>query len=92
MAEHDPDIIQAIVNFYPLFDGQDKTHYMENKDKLRVSLSLHWKSVPTILQGEPEPTTAQYRSDVDVRERERFQYFVLHDQAFGQQCRKNAHG
>ena len=59
MAEHDTDSIQAIVNLYPRFDGKDKTQFLEYNDKLRVSLSFHWQSVAAILQGEPNPTTAQ---------------------------------
>ena len=41
MAEHDTDSIQTIVNLYPRFDGKDKTHVLEYKDKLRVSLSFN---------------------------------------------------
>ena len=59
MAEHDADIIQVIVNLYPRFDGKDKTHFLEYKDKLRVSLSFQRQSVATILKGAPKPTTAQ---------------------------------
>ena len=61
MAEHDTDSIQAIVNLYPRFDGKDKTHFLEYKDKLRVSLSFHWQRVAAILEGEPKPITAQRR-------------------------------
>ena len=59
MAEHDTDSIQVIVNLYPRFDGKDKTHFLEYKDKLRVSLSFHWQSVAASLEGEPKPITAQ---------------------------------
>ena len=59
MAEHDTDSIQAIVNLYPRFDGKDKTHFLEYKDKLCVSLSLHWQRVAAILEDEPKPITAQ---------------------------------
>ena len=59
MAEHDTDSIQAIVNLYPSFDGKDKTHFLEYKDKLLVSLSFHWQSVAAILEGEPKTITAQ---------------------------------
>ena len=59
MTEHDTDIIKAIVNFNPHFDGKDKTHFLEYKDKLRVSLSYRRQSVAADLQGEPKPTTAQ---------------------------------
>ena len=59
MAEHDTDSIQVIVNLYPRFDGKDNTHFLEYKDKLRVSLSFHWQSVAAILEGEPKPITAQ---------------------------------
>ena len=59
MAEHDTDSIQVIVNLCPRFDGKDKTHFLEYKDKLRVSLSFHWQSVAAILEGEPKPITAQ---------------------------------
>ena len=59
MTEHDIDSIWAIVNFYPRFDGKTKTHFLEYKHKLRVSLSFHRQSVATILQGEPKPKTAQ---------------------------------
>ena len=59
MAEHDTDSIQAIVNLYPRFDGKDKTHFLEYKEKLRVSLSFHWQSVAAILEGEPKPITVQ---------------------------------
>ena len=59
MAEFDTDSIQTIVNWYPRFDGKDKAHFLEYKDKLRVSLSFHRQSVAAILQGEPKPTTAQ---------------------------------
>ena len=59
MAEHDTDSIQVIVNLYPRFDGKDKTHFLEYKDKLRVSLSFHWQSVAAMLEGEPKPITAQ---------------------------------
>ena len=59
MVEYGTDSIQAIVNLYPRFDGKDKTQFLEYKDKLRVSLSSHRRSVAAILQGEPKPTTAQ---------------------------------
>ena len=59
MAEHDTDSIQVIVNLHPRFDGNDKTHFLEYKDKLRVSLSFHWQSVAAIPEGEPKPITAQ---------------------------------
>ena len=64
MAEHDTDSIQTIVNLYPRFDGKDKTHFLEYKDNLRVSLSFHRQSVGAIRQGEPKPTTAQNSSAV----------------------------
>ena len=59
MAEYGTDSIQAIVNLYPRFYGKDKTHFFGYKDKLRVSLSFRRQSVAAILQGEPNPTTAQ---------------------------------
>ena len=59
MAEYGTDSNQAIVNLYPRFDGKDMTHFLEYKDKLRISLSFHRQSVAAILQGEAKPTTAQ---------------------------------
>ena len=94
MVEYGTDSIQAIVNLYPRFDGKDKTHFLEYKDKLRVSLSFHRQSVAAILQGEPKPTPHKIagRGDVDAREREPFRHLVLHDGAFCPQCREKAHG
>ena len=60
MAEHETDSIQAIVNFYPRFDGKERIHFIEYKDKLWISLLFHWQSVAAILYGEPKPTTAQH--------------------------------
>ena len=59
MAKHDTDSIQAVVNLYPRFNGKEKTHFLEYKDKLRVSLSFRWQSVAALLEGEPKPITAQ---------------------------------
>ena len=59
MTEHDTDSIQAIVNLYPRFNGKDKTHVLDYKDNLRVSLPFHRQSVAAILQSEPKPATAQ---------------------------------
>ena len=95
MAEYDTDSIQVIVYLYPRFEGKDKTHFLEYKDKLRVSLSFHWQSVAAILEGEPKPITTQNLpgcGDVDAREREPFRHLILHDRAFCPQCRKKAHG
>ena len=59
MTEHDTHSIQATVNFYPRFGGKDKTHFLESKDKLRVSLLFYRQNVAAILQSEPKPTATQ---------------------------------
>ena len=38
MAEHDTNSIQATLNFYLSFDGKDKAHFLEYKEKLCVDL------------------------------------------------------
>ena len=93
MAEHDTDSIQAIVNLYPRYYDKDKTHFLEYKDKLRVSLSFHRQSVAAFLQGEPKPTTAQNSPAVVTWTRAKpFRHPILHDGAFCPQCREKAHG
>ena len=59
MAEHDTNCIQAMLKFCPRFDGQDKAHVLEYKDRLRGVLSFYWQSVAATLQGDPKPTAAQ---------------------------------
>ena len=39
MAEHDTNNIQAMLKFCPYFDGKDKAHFLDYKDKLRVTSS-----------------------------------------------------
>ena len=69
MAEHDTNNIQAMLKFCPHFDGKDKAHFLDYKDKLRVVLSLHRQSVAAILQGDPKPPAAQNSTAVATWER-----------------------
>ena len=59
MAEHDTNNIEAMLKFCPYFDGKDKADFFYYKDKYRVVLSFHRKSVAAILQGDPKPPAAQ---------------------------------
>ena len=69
MVEHDTNNIQAMLKFCPHFDGKDKTHFLDYKDKLRVVLSFHRQSVAAILQGDPKPPAAQNSTVVATWER-----------------------
>ena len=69
MAEHDTNNIQAMLKFCPHFDGNDKAHFLDYKDKLRVVLSSHRQSVAAILQGDPKPPAAQNSTAVATWER-----------------------
>ena len=70
MAEHDTNCIQpTMLNFCPRFDGKDKAHFLEYKDRLRVVLSFYRQSVAAILQGETKPTAAQNSTTVASWER-----------------------
>ena len=64
MADHDTDKIQAMLKFCPHFDGKDKAHCLDYKDKLRVVLLFHRQSVAAILQGDPKPPAAQISTAV----------------------------
>ena len=59
MAELDTNNIQAMLKFCPRFDGNDKAHFLDYKNKLRVVLSFHRQRVAAILQGDPKPPAAQ---------------------------------
>ena len=65
MAEHDTNNIQAMLKFYPHFDGKDNAHFSDYTDKLRV----HRQSVAAILQGDPRPPAAQNSTAVATWER-----------------------
>ena len=69
MAEHDTNNIQAMLKFCPLFDGTDKAHFWDYKDKLRVVFSFHRQSVAAILQGDSKPPAAQNSTVVATWER-----------------------
>ena len=69
MADHDTDNIQAMLKFCPHFDGKDKAHCLDYKDKLRVVLLFHRQSVAAILQGDPKPPAAQISTAVETWER-----------------------
>ena len=69
MVKHDTNNIQAIPKLCPRFDGKDKVHFLEYKDRLRVVLSFHRQSVAAILQGNPKPTAAQNSTAVATWER-----------------------
>ena len=69
MAEHDTSNIQAMLKFCPHFDGKDKAHFLDYKDKLRVVLSFLRQSVAAILQGDPKPPAAQNSTAVATWER-----------------------
>ena len=69
MAEHDTNNIQAMLKFCPHFDGKDKAHFFNYKDKLCVVLSFHRQSVAAILQGDPKPPAAQNSTAVATWER-----------------------
>ena len=69
MAEHDTNNIQAMLKFCPCFDGKNKAHYLEYKDRLRVVLSFYWQTFAAILQGDPKPTAAQSSTAVTTWER-----------------------
>ena len=69
MAEHDTNNIQVMLKFCPCFDGKDKTHVLDYKDKLGVVMSFHRPSVAAILQGDPKPPAAQISTAVATWER-----------------------
>ena len=69
MAEHDTNNIQAMLKFCPRFDGKDKAHFLDYKDKLRVVFSFHRQSVAVILQGDSKPPAAQNSTVVATWER-----------------------
>ena len=69
MAGHDTNNIQAMLKFCPSFDGKDKAHFLEYKERLRVVLSFRRQSVATLFQGDPKPTAAQHFTAVATWER-----------------------
>ena len=69
MAEHDTNNTQAMLKFCSCFDGKDKVHFLDYKDKLQVVLSFHRQSAAAILQGDPKPPAAQNSPAVATWER-----------------------
>ena len=59
MGKHNTNNIQALLMFCRRFDGKDKAHCLEYKDRLRVVLSFNRQSVAAIFQRDPKPTAAQ---------------------------------
>ena len=77
MAEHDTNNIQAMLKFCPHFDGKDKAHFLDYKDKLRVVLSFHRQSVAAILQGDLKPPDAQISTAAATWERSNENLFSI---------------
>ena len=48
MGEDDTNRTQGVLTFCPRFDGEDKAYVLNNKDNLRVVLSIHRQSVTVI--------------------------------------------
>ena len=77
MEEHDTNNIRAMLKFCPRFDGKDKAHFLDYKDKLRVVLSFHRQSVAVILQADPKPPAAQKFTAVATWERANENLFTI---------------
>ena len=48
MGEDDTNRTQGVLKFCPRFDDEDKAYVLNNKDNLRVVLSIHRQSVTVI--------------------------------------------
>ena len=58
MGKDDTNSAQEVLTFCPSFDGKYKAYVLNNKDNLRVVLSIHWQSVAVIFHSGPKPTAA----------------------------------
>ena len=58
MGGDDTTRTQGVLKFCPRVDGEDKAYALNNKDNLRVVLSIHRQSVTVIPKCGPKPTAA----------------------------------